>query len=180
MDILINDHILTRANRVRSDPLTLALLWNEKAQGVLSKFQWQLQVIFKHFADLYEDALDTAGAATGKGDDDVVMPVAAGGITTRINLKAWMQTPGVNDTMDWKEFLRLLECFDIVGPSASQLSVTRARQLFDEANLSEIADADVDRLCWHEYVEALGRCALTRMFIAHPPCSFPVRSLVCS
>jgi len=163
-EILVNEHILLRANRVRSDPLTLALLWNEKAQEVLSKFQWQLQVIFKHFADLYEDALDTAGTAAGEGPADVVgsAGINIGGTqtTARTDLKAWMQTPGVDDTMDWKEFLRLLECFGIVGSRVSQLSISRARQLFDEANLSEIADADVDRLCWHEYVEALGRCAL--------------------
>ena len=73
-----------------------------------------------------------------------------------------MKTPDADDTIDWKEFLMLLKCFNIVGPSQSSLHITieRARQMFDEANLSEIADADVDRLCWHEYVEALGRIAL--------------------
>ena len=172
-DILVKQHILTRAKRVRSDPLTLALLWNEKAQSVLAQFQWQLQVIFKHFADLYEDAIDvdsettkvaaTAGKVAGphsttvptKPDRRVVQKKAT-------HVSEWMKTPGADDTMDWKEFVKLLECFNIVGHSSSSvhLSMARARQLFDEANLSEIADADVDRLCWHEYVEALGRCAL--------------------
>ena len=158
--LLVDQHIITRAHRVRSDPLTLALLWNEKAQLVIEKYKWQLQVIFNHFASLYEDALDSGTpevGALGVGD-----PVAAANVAThtRTELQAWMKTPNVDASIDVKEFLMLLQCFDIVGSSPAHITVERARQMFDEANLSELADADVDRLCFHEYTEALGRCAL--------------------
>ena len=165
---LINKHIITRASRVRSDPLTLALLWNEKAQAVITKFHWQLQVIFKHFADLYDDAAaaPSNSNSTGSKDNATRHPEQAtaeaeiGGTQTTQDIKEWMRTPGSEDTIDWQEFYKLLECFGIVGNGIKYLSQERARVMFDEANLSEIADADVDRLCWHEYVEALGRCAL--------------------
>jgi len=161
---LVNNHIMTRANRVRSDPLTLALLWNEKAQAVITKYHWQLQVIFKHFADLYEDAADTSVTAAkgleSRPEQQVTAVAEIGGTQTSQDIKEWMRTPGSDDTIDWQEFHKLLQCYNIVGLGNQFLSEERARVMFDEANLSEIADADVDRLCWHEYVEALGRCAL--------------------
>jgi hypothetical protein len=186
-EVLLEEHILPRAQRVRSDPLTLALLWNEDAQRMLQDFGWPLQIIFRHFASLYEDAVDVTTAAAGPttkatasnphtdGNGDSADgsdkrgegatktwndPISKAIVAKRKTMKQWSTPLSGDDTMDWQEFLKLLRSFQVVGSRADQLTEKAARGVFDEANLSEISDTDVDRLSWHEYLEALGRCAL--------------------
>lgn len=164
-EIFIADHILPYANRVRSDPLTLALLWNEDSQKIFRNYEWPLQIIFRHFASLYEDAADTSYAVhTSNGDvtkgSNNTDPISKELAHKRNIIAKWSTPLSGNDTMDWQEFLKLLRCFYVVGSRADQLTEKHARKVFDEANLSELSDTDVDRLSWHEYLEALGRCAL--------------------
>ena len=180
-EILLKEHIVPRAQRVRSDPLTLALLWNEDAQLTFKEYQWTLQIIFRHFASLYEDAIDVNLRTTAAQDTNTSTnkrftndakknpkiianswndPISKALVAKRRTMAEWSAPLSGDDTIDWREFLKMLRCFQVVGSRVDQLTEKNARTVFDEANLSELSDTDVDRLSWHEYLEALGRCAL--------------------
>ena len=145
-DWLISQHILPNAQRVRSDPLTLALLWDADVQRKLNEYRWQLWVLFIHFKDLdkNDEAVDGSADEREKGAE----------------APQWLRFAPADDTMDFQEFYALLRCFRIVGNGPNGLTRNQAQSAFNQANLSEVGDVDVDSLNWSEYVEAICRTAL--------------------
>ena len=65
-----------------------------------------------------------------------------------------------DDTIDWDEFSWLLTSFNIVGPDKEQLSWETAKKIFNQTNIGEIGDDDVDTLTWEEFIECICRIAL--------------------
>ena len=142
-DALINqwhfhdEYIKPRAGRAKSDPMTLTLLFNEKVNKVLAEFKWPLWCLYKHFRSLIDDVSEGSsdeGPETGDSSHD--------------------------DTIDWDEFSWLLTSFKIVGSDTEQLSWETAKKIFNQANIGEIGDDDVDTLNWEEFIECICRIAL--------------------
>ena len=141
-DALINqwklhdNYINPKAGRAKSDPLTLTLLFNDKVNKVLSDFRWPLWCVYKHFRSLLDHDNDDDDQDSEDKDTDE------------------------EETIDWDEFSWLLTSFKIVGPETNQLSWEGAKKIFNQANVGELGDDDVDTLVWEEFVECLCRIAL--------------------
>ena len=139
---LFNNFIGPNAKRARSDPVTLTLLFNNDVNKILDENRWGLWCVYKHFRSLIdEEPQEKDGepaTATPDGEEE-------------------------EDTIDWDEFSWLLTSFEIVGDQASQLTWHEAKKVFNQANIGELGDDDVDSLSWKEFVECLCRIAL-KMF----------------
>ena len=136
---LYESFIKPNGKRVRSDPVTLTLLFDDKVNKVLDEYRWPLWIVYKHFRSLLDEDSPAGDGEAARGFDDV---------------------DSEEDTIDWDEFAWLLTSFHIVGSSPSQLTWLQAKLIFNQANVGELGDDDVDTLSWKEFIECICRAAL--------------------